>query len=52
MNKLLEIYRINANFLFGESEEMYEGFNHSDAASKLAGKSLDPIKWSHRAGIN
>ena len=25
MNKLLEIYSINANFLFGESEQMYEG---------------------------
>ena len=34
MNKLLEIYGINANFLFGESEEMYEGFSSSDSAMK------------------
>ena len=32
MNKLIEIYGINANFLFGESEEMYDGYNASDSA--------------------
>ena len=32
MNKLLEIYSINANFLFGESDQMYEG----DANSKYS----------------
>jgi phage repressor protein C with HTH and peptisase S24 domain len=29
MNKLLEIYGINANFLFGESDQMYEGDGNS-----------------------
>lgn len=33
MNKLIEIYGINANFLFGESEEMYEGYSLTDSPS-------------------
>ena len=30
MNKLLETYSINANFLFGESDQMYEGDANSN----------------------